>query len=480
MIEASLEPRDQYSPHLRTALVLVGAGTAGAYHAGVLRAFHEAGVKVDVVAGRGMGAVTAMYEAIDGASLLWEPSGIWRGSAVKRAYRWRPALRAAGWALFGALALVLAPFALLALGLLVYPLAFLLQVGGTQAGATVVSAYSDLVARLFQPGFLPDVLPKALVLSLAALVAVLAVIVATALVSARDGRRHRAPIWWRALGPPIDSSAAVEVFQSGLWKLAGGMAGGRPPSAAAFNAAYTDMLTENLGQPAFRELVFIVHDIDLRRDLVFALVAERHRRDFFRRQPGSGGERRAAETFDLAAVGRDYLLDALAGALRLPVIAGARPVRFAPESYWRGEVHRLVDRPGATARLLEELSLAGVEQAIVVSAFSEVDGPHGLTVTRGDLRGQVGEYLAATEAAGVRDAVAASAGAFKCVFHIRPAHAPLGPLDFSGCYDERSDRRLSLGELVDRGYQDAYRQFIDPIVGAGGEQIQAGQVRPLA
>ena len=35
--------RPSYSPHLRTALVFTGTGTAGAYHAGVLRALHEAG-----------------------------------------------------------------------------------------------------------------------------------------------------------------------------------------------------------------------------------------------------------------------------------------------------------------------------------------------------------------------------------------------------------------------------------------------------
>src|SRR5438045_4151030 len=34
---------DSYSPQIRTALVLTGTGTAGAYHAGVLRALHEAG-----------------------------------------------------------------------------------------------------------------------------------------------------------------------------------------------------------------------------------------------------------------------------------------------------------------------------------------------------------------------------------------------------------------------------------------------------
>ena len=58
--------RDSYSPHLRTALLLTGTGTAGAYHAGVLRALQEAGVKIDVMCGRGMGVAGAMLAAIDG------------------------------------------------------------------------------------------------------------------------------------------------------------------------------------------------------------------------------------------------------------------------------------------------------------------------------------------------------------------------------------------------------------------------------
>ena len=39
-------PDRPYSTRLRTALVLTGTGTAGAYHAGVLRALHEAGQTV--------------------------------------------------------------------------------------------------------------------------------------------------------------------------------------------------------------------------------------------------------------------------------------------------------------------------------------------------------------------------------------------------------------------------------------------------
>ena len=60
----------QYSPRRRTALVLAGSGTAGAYHAGVLRALHEAGVRIDLIAGQGMGAASAMVAAIDGAARL--------------------------------------------------------------------------------------------------------------------------------------------------------------------------------------------------------------------------------------------------------------------------------------------------------------------------------------------------------------------------------------------------------------------------
>jgi hypothetical protein len=61
---------------------------------------------------------------------------------------------------------------------------------------------------------------------------------------------------------------------------------------------------------------------------------------------------------------------------------------------------------------------------------------------------------------------------FAGLFVIRPPHNPLGPLDFAGVYDERSDRVQSLSELLDRGYEDAYRQFIEPVVGAGGERIE--------
>ena len=57
------------------------------------------------------------------------------------------------------------------------------------------------------------------------------------------------------------------------------------------------------------------------------------------------------------------------------------------------------------------------------------------------------------------------------MFTIRPAHNPIGPFDFGGAFDDRSHRRQGLGELINRGYEDAYNQFIEPVVGASGERV---------
>src|SRR3954470_8618515 len=97
-IELASPLAEPYSPQRRTALVLSGTGTAGAYHAGALRALHEAGVKIDVVGGRGIGAVDALFAAVDGAARLWEENGYWRAPGVRALYPWRMAPRIAAMA----------------------------------------------------------------------------------------------------------------------------------------------------------------------------------------------------------------------------------------------------------------------------------------------------------------------------------------------------------------------------------------------
>ncbi|HSK09968.1 MAG TPA: patatin-like phospholipase family protein [Vicinamibacterales bacterium] len=465
-------PRDTYSPRTRTALVLTGSGTAGAYHAGVLRAFQEAGVKIDLVAGTGMGVASAMFAAIDGSGRLWDRDGLWRRDVVSRFYRVRPALRALAWALAASWALALLPFIALALGLLVYPVGFVIGVAGNPGGSALAGAYTALVARLFDPAFLPAVLPRALVVALAAFVAVAGGLAVFMLLVDRRARRDRAPFWWRLAGAPLSAEFAVAQLTTSLWRLLGGAAGARQPRSPDLSRIYAELLRENLGQPGFRELLLTVHDLDMRRDFVFALIGDRYRRDFFRPAERPPGGRPVSELFDLAGVARDHVIEVLDAALRLPVGTEAGMLRFPAESYWCGEQHRAVERPGAVDRLLDELPAAGIEQVIVVSASPEVEGPHRLHQARGDWRGRLGDFLAGVETTAVRHVLAGDRG-FRATFAIRPAYNPIGPLDMAGCYDERSDRRVPLGELVDRGYEDAYRQFIDPVVGAGGERLEA-------
>ena len=467
--------RAAYSPQLRTALVLTGSGTAGAYHAGILRAFQEAGVKIDLVAGSEMGAVSALFAAVDGGTRLWSPDGLWRTRTASRYYRVRAAIRAGAWMLAASLSVVLLPIAALVAGLVVYPLSFLLRLVGGSSGGSLSRAYTSMIETAFDPGFLPNVLPRALLLSLVLFVATLAVLAIVALL--RGGkRRDEAPAWWRIIGAPLSSSAAARTVLDTLWQLVGGAGGARRPGPVDLSRVYTELLRDNIGQPGFRELLLTVHDLDMRRDLVFALVGDRYRRDFFCASEAAGGDRRLAEGFDLAGVSRDHLIGAVQAAVALPVATEVRLMEFPAESYWCGEVHRVASRPGAVDRILSELPLAGVEQVIVVSAFPELDGPHRLTVPRSDWRGRVSDYLAGADAAGLRSASAAT-GAFQGVYLVRPVYNPLGPLDVGGSYDQRSDRVMTVGELVDRGYQDAYRQFIDPVVGASGERLNMAGAR---
>ena len=159
---------DPYSPRRRTALILTGTGTAGAYHAGVLRALHEAGVKLDIVAGRGIGSIGALFAAVDGAQRLWDEKGFWRAPAVRRLYQWRPVLQLTVAALFVAVALVAVPLVVMAAGLVVFPIDFVLKIVGVSAASGLVQRYLDLAETAFAPTALPTWLPRLVLIVLRA------------------------------------------------------------------------------------------------------------------------------------------------------------------------------------------------------------------------------------------------------------------------------------------------------------------------
>jgi hypothetical protein len=357
------------------------------------------------------------------------------------------------------------PLAGLAAGLVAYPVSLLLSLAGFDAGGTLAASYAALVRDAFSPGGLASWVPRASLLLSALVLVAVAIAASRARIAGRQ--RERGRFWWRVFGAPIDSAGVISYWHLALWRLITGGARAPRPDHVDLSRRYAELLTENLGQPGFRELLVLVHDLDTRRDLVMAALTEPYRRPFFGRRVGAtAGQERAGETLDLAGAQRDCALDVLAASLCLPIVTEPWAVTFSAESYWRGETHRWCDRPGAIARLLEEVHAAGAEQVIVVSSATSDRDPHTLTDLRLDGRGRIGAWFSSEGAAAVRDAVKAAGQEFRCLLTICPDYNPLGPLDMVGTYDERSDRVQLLAEAIDQGYADAYHQFIEPVVGA--------------
>jgi hypothetical protein len=407
-----------YSPERRTALVMCGTGVHGAYHAGVLRALKEAGVKIDIMAGQGIGAAAAAIAALDATGRLSDETGIWQSPTIATLYRWTWPLRAA---------IVL----MAVLGFLLISIAVAGQ-------------------------FLPTMVPQIAILVWVLLAALWCG--AVALQQRRTPSRRAKGAWlWRVAGAPIDPQPARDLFTGSIRELIHG----RP---------YAEVLGESLGQPGFRELMLIATDIDARRDVVGALLREPFQREFV---AARHGRERRAEVLDLAGT-PDRALDLVAAALTPPLGCDPQLVTFATDSFWRGETHRMCDRPAAVSRLLEELAAAGASQAIIISAVAPHTAPHRLGTARLDVRHRLGEALAAAEAAALRDAMEMARLRFDSVYLICPAHNPVGAFDMSGAYDEASDRRQDVPELMERAYEDAYRQFIEPVVGASGERLALG------
>ena len=94
---------------------------------------------------------------------------------------------------------------------------------------------------------------------------------------------------------------------------------------------YIELLAENLGQPGFRELLLVAHDMDARRDVRVRAAARPAigSASSARRAAADGG--RAAEAFDLAGVGREHVIDALAASLCVPIATDPHLLRFPAE-----------------------------------------------------------------------------------------------------------------------------------------------------
>src|SRR4029453_15261501 len=208
---------DTYSPQRRTALVLTGTGTAGAYHAGVLRALHEAGVKIDVIGAHGVGVVGALFAAVDGVHRLWEERGFWRSAAVGGLYPWRSTLRWGIWRLTLSVALVAVPLLTMVAGLVVFPIDFVLKMIGVGGGG-LTSWYLRTAEAAFASEGPPTWLARLVLLVRGAAGGTAAV---TAYWESLSGRR-RGGFWWRIVPAPLTAEPTNDPGWPTLWGLVPG------------------------------------------------------------------------------------------------------------------------------------------------------------------------------------------------------------------------------------------------------------------
>jgi hypothetical protein len=455
-----------YSPRLRTALVLAGAGTAGAYQAGAIRALSEAGAKIDLIAAHGPGIANACIASVDGGQKLGEASSPWAAASLRTAYRWRAGLRAAGWGVAVALASLLLPLAVLIIAAFFYALSLLAAlVNLASASAWLVHAYAVTLDVLFHPPILPTVVPRLMVLSLLVTAAIL---VGAWLQSRRakvSRRRSSGAFWWQLFGSPIDAGEPAATLTEAVWTMVRGASTGSAPAPADVGRRYVELLCENFGQPGFREIVVGVHDLDARRDIALAVIPEPMAPVFAARRPVGGP--REAEAVNLTTSMRDYVADLIAAGAELPGVTAGRSMTFPADHYWQGETHRLTDRPELVHRLIDEVLALGAEQLIIVTAAPPAGTPHALGPRPVDLKGRAGEWQRSVETAVIDDAIAHAATRFSGVFVIRPNHNPVGPFQFQGTYDEKSDRVRTTADVIRQGYDDANRLFVEPVLASG-------------
>jgi hypothetical protein len=472
----------EYSPKRRTAVVFTGTGVSGAYHAGVLRALDESGVKIDVVVGSGAGCVTAAFAAVAGGPRLYGPQGFWDEAGWASFYRLRPPLRAGVLLLAMSFGVFLLPLALAVLAGLLFPLGLLLDLVAPSAAQGLFAWVQTLPALLRTP-YLAALSVPVFALSVTAVL-----VVSYAFVS----RRRR---FAEAFESPLDAAPGRARLSRLLWEVARGSAISLDaPSREELGRRYVSLLAENLGQPGFRELVLRAADLDLGAALPFVALQEPHRAAFTAarardaRMRGEG----TAGAIDLTAPGYDALFfDAVVTGLLPPLATPLSRLSFPRGGPFPGETHRLTDATLAPGTGLSEALDAGAEQVILVTGVPEAAATpsrrRGLGATADALlslqeRGSMQADVATAETLtrmietlghrtpdggrGWQDPANGRIWRDFALYIVRPERRSLGALELDGSQDPATEVMETPEDLAERGFLDAYRLFVEPVVGA--------------
>jgi hypothetical protein len=194
---------------------------------------------------------------------------------------------------------------------------------------------------------------------------------------------------------------------------------------------------------------------------------------------------------DLRAPGyAELLFDAVVTGLLPGMGAPLRRVSFPKGGLHAGEVHRLTDATLVAGAGISEALAAGADQVIVASAVpaeptvpprrrgpaARLDAVLG-TLERGavdrDVQGaerinRMVETLGhRTDDGGRAWQDPATGRVYRAftLYVVRPERRPLGPLELDGARDPATEVLATTADLLEQGYRDAYRMFVEPVVG---------------
>jgi len=431
-----------FSPRRRTAVVLAGEGTGAAYLVGALRALDAAGVRIDVVLGRGAGALVAAFSGLSAEDKIDGEGGLLAAAARVRLFRVAPLYRFAAVCLATSFAFFAAPALLGLVSVVVLPVQALVRGLFPTAAGGSPSWLSSLVFAV-EPYYLPAIAFPLIVLFLA--------------FSARSFR-----LLWRGRGlragfsdlfpPPFALDPLERLLSGRLWQLAKGTATGeRPPDRRALSQAYVQLLASGLGQPGFREIVLYALDTDTGEEVPFVALKERFAKKMTE-DPGGGRK----EPIDLSAEGASILFDVLLAALTPLGLAPEVGIRLPRGTKLGGEVHRFASSLSTGGEALPDAVAAGAEQVFYITSAA----------ASGRVSGSLWERisLGALKASLERDLLWASERTEVPVFLIRPDAERLAPYELEG-RPQLGGGRLSATALVDQGARDVERLFVRPVLG---------------
>jgi len=466
----------------RTAVVFAGSGASGAYHAGVLKALDEAGVRIDLMVGSGVGVLAAAFGAAAAGAALYGEKGLWRDLSSRSVFRLRWGLR------------FLRSLSLVALSAFLVPALLALLLG------LLLPAF--LAVDFARPGFMASLLetvaglaPGLRLFFVIALAAPTFIAFLFVLLRGAGLLRHSRRRIGEALESAFDLSGIEKDLARRLWETARGPAVNEPaPPGSEVGKQFAALVAENQGQPGFRGLVLRAANLDSRRPLILKLAADDRKR--------GTSDPDADEILDLKEPTTAPLVyDVLATSFAVAPFAAPRRVRLPKQGAFGGEIHRIAEASAIAGAGLGEAIALGADQIVLVTAAAK--NPGSLAERRG-LRALAAAFLALQERTSIerdlrecerlnrivetvghqkstgerewQDPVTGKRFRAVTVHVIRPRRSLLRPLDLDGASDPSNEVETSLLDWLEEGHRDAHRCYLDAVLGEDRYKEEGGTV----